>query len=121
VCGIIGEDAVRTFRPPTVLVLLLLVVFALPALCVGMPAASTCTGAGETPAGSHGDHCPASQPPRDCCQVDHRTPMTVPTAPLTLQPVIVSAVISDADDGPIGAVAHFVTRSEFSPPAVLRI
>jgi hypothetical protein len=120
-CGIIAEDAVRISTPSIVLVLLLLVAIALPALCLAVPAASTCAGAGEMTITPHGDHCPASQP-RTCCQMDHGTPMTVPIVRLTTHPEFVSAVITDADDGPIGALARFLTTSEFPPaPAVLRI
>ncbi len=74
------------------------------------------------PGGSHGDHCPASQP-RACCQVDHGTPMTVPVVRLVAQTAFGSAVIADGHDGLIYAVARFVTANEFSPPppAVLRI
>jgi hypothetical protein len=120
-CGIIGQDAVRTYRPFIVLLLLLLVAIALPALCFAMPAASTCAGAGEMPFGSHGDHCPAQ--PRACCQVDHGTPMAVPVARLAAQLASGSAAIVDGHDGLIYAVARFVTANEFSPPppAVLRI
>ena len=121
-CGIIGVDAVRTSRPFIVLLLLLLVASAFPALCVATPAASTCAGASEMPVGSHGDHCPASQP-RACCQMDHATPMAVPAAHSAAQPGLVSAVVSNGHDGLIYAGAHFATANEFSPPppTVLRI
>ena len=120
-CGIIGQDTVRTSRPFAVLLLLLLVATALPALCVANSVRSACAGADEMPAGSHRDHCPAPQP-RACCQVDHATPMTVPVARLAVELAFVSAV-SDGHDGLIHLIAHSVTANEFSPPppTILRI
>ena len=111
----------RISKPFAVLLLLLLVATALPALCVANSARSLCAGADEMPTGSHRDHCPAPQP-RACCQVDHATPMTVPVARLAVELAFVSAVISDHYDL-IYAVGHVVTKNEFSPPppTILRI
>jgi hypothetical protein len=113
---------VRISRPFTVIVLLLLVAFALPALCFAVPAGNICAGAGEMTGGSHGDHCPASQQ-RACCQMDHGTPMTVSVVRLVAQTAFGSAVISDSHEDLIYPVAHVVTANAFSPPPprILRI
>ncbi len=107
----------------TILVVLLLITIVLPSLCLAVPAESACAGASEIPGRSHGDHCPASQSPLTCCQVDHQIAMTVPVANLSVSPALMSDFISDADDNPANAVARFAAAREFTPQplTVLRI
>lgn len=114
----------RTSRAITVLAVLLMVTFALPALCVSLPMsmtmpADTMTGGCD----GHHHHGTVPDPAHRCCSAGSHVPAAIKAAPVPIALRVVSGHATDDDilPSPTGMYAVTPFAGSPPPPCVLRI